>query len=215
MNREDAFERLREARAFAEQIAIDPYGDGAALAGKVAEAVAVAVEAVGALLQPDFPLPLRIKRIGSHSLPLPSYAHEGDAGMDLRLAFDPPKIDWLQPGLGASIEKDIKRVGFYSGFIKVPSGFAVGIPRGYEGCVRPRSGLTAKGIVAHVGTIDSGYTGEIFVVLENRSGSWFTINHGDRIAQLVVSPVARCEIREVEELGASERGSAGFGSTGV
>jgi dUTP pyrophosphatase len=97
----------------------------------------------------------------------------------------------------------------------LPSGIAVEVPPGYEGQVRPRSGLARKfGVAAFVGTIDHDYRGEIGVTLVNHGSEAVVIGPGDRIAQLVVAPVVRVELVEVAELGETVRGAGGFGSTG-
>ena len=132
------------------------------------------------------------------SLPLPSYALAGDAGMDLRAAADVT----LKPGERC----------------RIPTGVAVAIPDGYAGFVQPRSGLAARaglGFVNSPGLIDSGYRGEIQVVAINLDGQDpIEIQRGDKIAQLVVLPVPQATLAEVEELPASDRGAGGFGSTG-
>jgi len=128
---------------------------------------------------------------------LPVQAYEGDAGLDLAACEE---IE-LGPG-----ERAV-----------VPTGIAVEIPSGYAGFVQPRSGLAARhgiGVVNSPGLIDSGYRGEIHVVLLNTdSVETFTVERGMRIAQLVVAPVASVRLVEVEELAASERGGRGFGSS--
>jgi len=128
---------------------------------------------------------------------LPGQAYEGDAGLDLAACEE---IE-LGPG-----ERAV-----------VPTGIAVEIPSGYAGFVQPRSGLAARhgiGVVNSPGLIDSGYRGEIHVILLNTdSAETFTVEPGMRIAQLVVAPVASVRLVEVEELAASERGARGFGSS--
>ena len=127
---------------------------------------------------------------------LPRQAYEGDAGLDL-VACEPTV---LEPG-----ERAI-----------VPTGVAVEIPDGYAGFVQPRSGLAARhgiGIVNSPGLIDSGYRGEIRVVLLNTGREPFSVEAGMRIAQLVIAPVASVRLVEVDELAASERGTQGFGSS--
>ena len=132
------------------------------------------------------------------TLPLPSYALAGDAGMDLRSAVDVV----LAPGERC----------------RIPTGIAVAIPDGHAGFVQPRSGLAARaglGFVNSPGLIDSGYRGEIQVVainLDRRDP--IDIRRGDKIAQLVILPVPQVALAEVEELPASNRGAGGFGSTG-
>jgi len=144
---------------------------------------------------------LRVKRL-SHGagLPLPRYATANSAGADLLAALSDPLV--LQPGERAA----------------VPTGLILEIPAGYEGQVRPRSGLALrKGItVANApGTIDADYRGELKVLLINLGSDAVTINRGERIAQLVIAPVVQVRLEEAEELGATDRGSGGFGSTGV
>ncbi len=131
---------------------------------------------------------------------MPEYATDGSAGMDLSAVMESPVT---------------LRVG---GRAMIPTGIALEIPEGYGGFVFPRSGLSYKKGISMancVGVIDSDYTGEIKVVLHNISGHDYTVNPGDRIAQLVFLPVPKAELEVVEELGKTERGSGGFGSTGV
>ena len=100
--------------------------------------------------------------------------------------------------------------------VMVPTGLHIALPEGYEAQVRPRSGLSLKnGIVAILGTIDADYRGEVGVILVNLSDQPFCINPGDRVAQMVVSEVTRVKWDEVRELEETERGSGGFGSTGI
>ena len=100
----------------------------------------------------------------------------------------------------------------------VPCGFAMAIPHGYEGSVRPRSGLATKHGISMPnapGTVDSDYRGEMMVPLINLGRAAFTVEHGMRIAQMVIAPVARASVREVDELDGTARGTGGFGSTGT
>lgn len=131
-------------------------------------------------------------------LPLPSYAHCGDAGADLHAATDVT----LGPGERAL----------------VPTGIAMALPEGYVALVHPRSGLAAKhgiSIVNAPGTIDAGYRGEVLVCLVNTDRhSPFEIHRGDRIAQLVIQRFETARFVEVEDLPESARGSGGYGSTG-
>jgi len=102
-------------------------------------------------------------------------------------------------------------------FALVPTGIRIALPPGYEAQVRPRSGLAAKhgiSIVNSPGTIDADYRGEVCVVLINQGRESFLVNRGDRIAQLVIAPVARAEVQLAENLDATDRGSGGFGHTG-
>ena len=128
---------------------------------------------------------------------VPSQAYGGDAGLDLAAC----EYSVLQPGARAVI----------------PTGLAVEIPEGYAGFVQPRSGLAARhgiGVVNSPGLIDSGYRGEIRVVLINTDRETpFVVEPGMRVAQLVIAPVASVRLVEVEELAASERGGRGFGSS--
>jgi dUTP pyrophosphatase len=131
-------------------------------------------------------------------LPLPAYAHPGDAGADLCAAEDVE----LPPG----------------GRATVGTGVAVAVPEGHAAFVHPRSGLASRHgitVVNAPGTVDAGYRGELRVVLLNTDQREpFTVRRGDRIAQLVVQPVTRVRFLEVAELPASPRGEGGFGSTG-
>jgi len=136
---------------------------------------------------------------GNADLPLPAYQSADAAGMDLPAAV--PQEVSIAPGQVASI----------------PCGFAVAIPAGYEGQVRPRSGLAAKhGItVANApGTIDPDYRGEVKVLLINHGKEPFRVTRGMRIAQLLVLPVPRVAWKEVPELPPTSRGAGGFGHTG-
>ncbi len=137
---------------------------------------------------------VRRVRVGAR---LPAQAYDGDAGLDLAACEEVR----LEPG-----ERAV-----------VPTGVAVEIPEGYAGFVQPRSGLAARyglGIVNSPGLIDSGYRGEILVVLLNTDArESFTVEAGMRIAQLVIAPVASVRLIEVSELATSERGSRGFGSS--
>ena len=141
---------------------------------------------------------IRFKRIHPGAQ-MPAYQSAEAAGMDLHACLDAPVT--LQPG-------DLARI---------PLGFIMAIPKGHEGQVRPRSGLAAKfGVTVPnaPGTIDSDYRGEAMVALSNLGRAAFTVEHGMRIAQLIVAPVLHVQVREVDELDATQRGSGGFGSTG-
>jgi dUTP pyrophosphatase len=132
-------------------------------------------------------------------LPLPAYATEGSAGMDLRAAVDKPVV--LEPGRRAL----------------VPTGLRIALPEGYEAQVRPRSGLATKlgiTVINAPGTVDSDYRGEVRVGLINLSDEAHTIQRGDRIAQMVIAPVMRVAWQPVPSLDGTERGAGGFGSTG-
>lgn len=134
----------------------------------------------------------------SSAVPLPAYAHPGDAGADLCTTVDVR----LEPGERAL----------------VPTGIAVALPEGYVGLVHPRSGLAARcgvSIVNTPGTVDAGYRGEVKVLLVNLDPRQpVELSRGDRIAQLVLQRVEHAVFREVEELPGSARGDGGYGSTG-
>lgn len=144
---------------------------------------------------------VRVRRLPhGEGLELPAYATEHSAGFDLRAAIEKPLV--LRP-----LERAI-----------VPTGFVFEIPEGYEGQVRPRSGLAAKKgltVLNSPGTIDADYRGEVKVILVNLGQEEVIINRGERIAQLVVAPVSRVQIVEVEEVSQTPRGEKGFGSTGT
>lgn len=145
------------------------------------------------------PIDIAVKRLAhAEDLPLPSYETSGSAGMDVRAA----EAASIAPGTRAL----------------VGTGFAFAIPEGYEVQVRPRSGLALKkgvSVLNTPGTIDSDYRGEIKVILANLGEEQFVVERGDRIAQIVVAPVQRGNLVEVETLDETARGSGGFGSTGV
>ena len=142
---------------------------------------------------------IRLKRLPhGEGLPLPAYATEHAAGLDVVAAEDLT----LAPGARHA----------------VATGFAIAIPEGYEVQVRPRSGLALKHGVTCLntpGTIDADYRGEVKVILANLGAEPFAIRRGDRIAQLVPAPVQRARFTQVEELDETGRGHGGFGSTGV
>jgi dUTP pyrophosphatase len=144
-------------------------------------------------------LAVRIKRIRGGALPLPAYHRAGASGLDLL-------ADIKQAIALASLER-----------CAVPTGIAIQIPSGYEGQVRPRSGRALREgltLLNTPGTIDSDYRGEIQVIVVNLGREPVSIEPGDRIAQLVIAPVARVELVEVEELDDTPRGGGGFGHTG-
>ena len=145
-------------------------------------------------------IPLRLRRLPhGEGLPLPSRATPGSSGLDLCAAVDAPII--LEPGARAL----------------VPTGFIWEIPVGFEGQVRPRSGLALKhglGLLNSPGTVDSDYRGEVCVILCNLGQRPFTVERGLRIAQMVVAPVSPAEPVEVMEVSDTARGGGGFGHTG-
>ena len=140
---------------------------------------------------------LRFKKIRPDAA-LPSYAHASDAGMDVRSVEDvtvPAK-----------------------GRVLVHTGLVMMLPPMYEAQVRPRSGLALKNgitVLNTPGTIDAGYRGEVGVILANFGDADFEVRKGDKVAQIVVAPVVRAEIEEASDVDETDRGTGGFGSTGV
>ncbi len=142
---------------------------------------------------------LMVRRTGPVAVPLPRYQTRGSAGMDLHAALGAPLTI---PPLGRA---------------KVATGICLSIPDKFEGQVRPRSGLAAKTgltVLNSPGTIDPDYRGEIMVLLVNLSDTAATIAPLERVAQLVIAPVARAELLEAEALDETARGAGGYGSTG-
>ena len=139
---------------------------------------------------------LKVKKLNPQAI-LPSYAREGDAGLDLFAA----KQMVIEPGKSAL----------------VPTGIAIELPSGTEAQVRPRSGLALKhglSVLNTPGTVDEGYRGEVGVILINHGANAFTVEPGMKIAQMVVSPRIQVAVVEVAELSDTQRGAGGFGSTG-
>ncbi len=146
-------------------------------------------------------LKVQITRVDNtaHDLPIPRYATEHSAGMDICAAVEGDVV--LKPGETALI----------------PTGFAIAVPEGYEAQVRPRSGLAFKhqiGILNSPGTIDSDYRGEVKIILTNFGKVDFIVRRGERIAQLVITPYTRAVLEERESLDDTRRGAGGFGHTG-
>lgn len=140
-----------------------------------------------------------VQRTGAVRVNLPSYRTSGSAGLDLEAALEAPLV--LAPG-----ERRL-----------IPTGLCLEIPPGFEGQVRPRSGLALKhgiGMVNAPGTIDSDYRGEVGVLLINHGHEPFEVTPGARIAQLVICPVAHAELVDVERLSGTDRAAGGYGSTG-
>jgi dUTP pyrophosphatase len=136
---------------------------------------------------------------GNEDLGLPAYGTEGAAGLDLKAALTEPLI--LKPG-----ERTM-----------IPTGLKMAIPFGYEGCVRPRSGLAAKhGITLtnSPGTVDSDYRGEVKILLVNLGQETVTLKRGERIAQILITPVAHVKVVQMDKLDDTLRGEGGFGHTG-
>lgn len=143
------------------------------------------------------PIVVKIKQLHAHAV-VPKYQTPGSAGVDLHASED-CEI-WM--GMQAII----------------PTGIAMSIPPGYEGQIRPRSGLAAKCLITVLnspGTIDSDYRGEIKVIMINHGEGLFRIKRGERIAQMVFTPVVRAQFQDVVDLDETARGAGGFGSTGL
>ena len=144
-------------------------------------------------------LQIRIQRIGSNTVPVPNYQTMGSAGFDLYAALDAP----------VKLESGARYL--------VPTGLAFEIPAGFEGQVRPRSGLALKhgiSIVNAPGTIDSDYRGEVAVLLINHGSEPFVVRPLDRIAQMVIARVEYANLLLVDALASTQRGAGGYGSTG-
>lgn len=143
---------------------------------------------------------IRIKVINKGHQQLPAYATSQSAGMDLRANIDTPIV--LQP-----MERRL-----------IPTGLHIALPAGFEAQVRPRSGLALKHgltVLNSPGTVDADYRGEIMVLLINLSSTPFTVNDGERIAQMVIARHEQAAFAEVEELDETERGEGGYGHTGL
>lgn len=143
---------------------------------------------------------VRIKLVNTGRQPLPAYATEQSAGLDLRANIDAPMV--LRP-----LERRL-----------VPTGLRIALPEGYEAQVRPRSGLALKHGVTVLntpGTIDADYRGEVMVLLVNFSQENFVVNAGERIAQMVIARYEQAELEPVDVLDETERGAGGYGHTGV
>jgi len=155
-------------------------------------------------VSPSGPAPeLRIVRLPhGEGLDLPAYETPGSAGMDLRAAVDEDAPLEIAPG----------------GRFAVPTGLVMEIPQGFEGQVRPRSGLALKSGITCLntpGTIDSDYRGEVKVILANLGAEPFTVSRGMRIAQLVIAPVVQARVTVHDSVSETTRGTGGFGSTGT
>lgn len=141
-----------------------------------------------------------VRRVGPVEVPLPKYQTPGAAGMDLHAALESPVT--VAP----------------LGRVRIPTGLRLAIPDKFEGQIRPRSGLAAKSgitVLNAPGTIDSDFRGQVEVLLVNLSDAAFTISPMDRIAQLVITPVAHASLEMAPELTDTRRGEGGYGSTGL
>ncbi len=147
----------------------------------------------------DMHAKLLIKRLHSFDLPIPKYMTEGSAGLDLYAAID----DEIEIAAGDRV--------------LVPTGIAIALPRKLEAQVRPRSGLAINHgitLLNSPGTIDSDYRGEIKVIVINHGRESYRLTRGERIAQMIIAPVVRAVICEVDDLEETQRGAGGFGHTG-
>jgi dUTP pyrophosphatase len=144
---------------------------------------------------------IKVKQLdGAQNIPLPLYESDGASGMDIRACVKDPII--IKPGE----------------IVFIPTGLAVSIPLGFEGQIRPRSGLALNhgiGMVNSPGTIDSDYRGEIGIIMINWGKAPFMVQRGDRIAQMILCKVYRGNITIVEDLDSTERGNGGFGHSGI
>ena len=143
---------------------------------------------------------MHVSIVNRSPYPLPDYATPGSAGLDLRAHLPEPKV--IQPG---------ERV-------LIPTGLSLALPNGFEAQVRPRSGLALKHgitVLNSPGTVDADYRGDVGVILINLGAEPFTIEPGDRVAQLVIAAYAQVEWTSVEVLPETERGAGGFGHTGT
>lgn len=142
---------------------------------------------------------VKIKKLDERAV-IPEYATESSAGVDLHAVLDEPVV--LKP-----LERKL-----------IKTGLAIALPKGFEAQIRPRSGLALKKgitVLNTPGTIDADYRGEIGVILINLSSENFTVNHGERIAQMIIARHEVAEFLEFDELSSTTRGIGGFGSTGV
>lgn len=149
-------------------------------------------------------LKIKFEDWADRSLPLPAYETAGAAGADIRACFKPEDRD-----AGLTLQPMQRAI--------CPTGMRVEIPQGYEMQIRPRSGLATKSGITlpnTPGTIDSDYRGPLGVALINLSSEPYTIQHGDRIAQMIIAPVVQVGFEVVDELSDTARGEGGFGSTG-
>lgn len=162
---------------------------------------------------------MKVQVINLSNNELPKYSIEGSAGMDLRADFS--RISKENP---LTVYGDVDyteqiEVTLYPGSrMLIPTGLKIALPEGYEARIQPRSGLALKNgisIVNTPGCVDANYRGEIGIILINHGLKPFTIKHGDRVAQMIVSKTEYVEFEQVEELDDTNRGSGGFGSTSI
>lgn len=163
---------------------------------------------------------VKMKRVGAVETPRPRYMREGDAGLDLFAAVRAGIVGRWSSGASTLFypedrtEGPVLRLPQGASAI-IPTGWAMQIPPGYEGQVRGRSGCSESRLFVTTGTIDHTYRGEICFQVWNQTGGDFVLRTGDRLAQLVIAPVATVHVSEVEDLDPSPRGEAGYGSSGT
>jgi dUTP pyrophosphatase len=145
---------------------------------------------------------------------IPKYQTDGAAGVDIHAVT----LDmFASAGVDGVFRDNMGAVAIVlqpGAVAKVPTGLAFAIPAGFEGQLRPRSSTSAKGLLVHLGTIDSDYRGEVAIQVQNLTSAPVEIKNGDRLAQIVFAEVARATIQPVPELSKTQRGAGGFGSTG-
>lgn len=162
---------------------------------------------------------MKVQVINLSNNELPKYSIEGSAGMDLRADFS--RISEENPLTiygDADYTKQIEVTLYPGSRMLIPTGLKIALPEGYEARIQPRSGLALKNgisIVNTPGCVDANYRGEIGIILINHGLKPFTIKHGDRVAQMIVSKIECVEFEQVEELNDTNRGSGGFGSTSI
>ena len=158
---------------------------------------------------------MKVKVVNKSQNQLPEYATIGSAGLDLRADLSRIKEKFFD-GVAIDEERDVLLI-FSGGRCLIPTGLFMQLPEGYEAQIRPRSGLALKQgvtITNSPGTIDSDYTGEVGVVLQNTSNDVFEVKTGDRICQMVINKVEQLEWEQVDSLEDTDRGEGGFGHTG-
>lgn len=162
---------------------------------------------------------MKVQVVNLSNNELPKYSIEGSAGMDLRADFSRvSKENRLIIHGDADYTEQIEVTLYPGSRMLIPTGLKIALPEGYEARIQPRSGLALKNgisIVNTPGCVDANYRGEIGIILINHGLEPFTIKHGDRIAQMIVSKTEYIEFEQVEELNDTNRGSGGFGSTSI
>ncbi len=160
---------------------------------------------------------MKIKIVNHSKNNLPRYETDNSVGMDLRAWVNSPFTKTVTNSFVQA--RDSNTPSLYirpMGRVMIDTGLCIELPKGYEAQIRPRSGLALKsGIVCQLGTIDSDYRGRIGIIIINFSDELFKVDDGDRVAQMVITKVERCEWEKVDKLDDTDRGDGGFGHTGV